>query len=70
MKNFNKQKEIDYIECERCNKNNWDDPEFWGCPRGFCEAETRGIIVKKLKIKKLSFQIHKEKIMNQKENSN
>ena len=50
-----KQKEIDYLECKACNKNNWDDPEFWGCPRGNgmdCEAEVKGIIITKLEIKR------------------
>ena len=48
----NKKQEIDYIVCDRCEQNNWDDPDFWGCPRGFCEAETKGKIIRKLKIKK------------------
>lgn len=39
-----KQKEKEYLVCESCNKNNWDDPEFWGCPRGNgmdCEVEIK-----------------------------
>jgi hypothetical protein len=34
-----------YVECPRCEKNNFDDPDFWGCPRGSCEAENKGILV-------------------------
>jgi hypothetical protein len=44
---------IEYLVCEKCNKNNRDDPEFWGCPRGGgldCEVEVKGTIIKKLKL--------------------
>lgn len=34
-----------YVSCERCEKNNWDTPEFWGCPRGSCEIEIEGTII-------------------------
>ena len=45
-----------YLVCERCNKNNWDTPSFWGCPRGCgidCEATVKGTITTKLKLKKV-----------------
>lgn len=35
----------DYIECSRCNKNTWDESDFWGCPRGSCEATYKGDII-------------------------
>jgi hypothetical protein len=41
-----------YIECPRCNKNNFDTPEFWGCPRGSCEVKVKGEIVSTLEINK------------------
>lgn len=34
-----------YIECPRCNVNNFDKPEFWGCPRGSCEVEVKGTLL-------------------------
>lgn len=39
-----KQKKKVYLECSKCSKNNWDDPKFWGCPRGGCEVEDKGTI--------------------------
>lgn len=39
-----KESKEDYIRCDRCENNNLDDPSFWGCPRGSCEAETIGTI--------------------------
>ncbi len=33
-----------YVVCERCERNNWDEPFFWGCPRGSCDVEDKGII--------------------------
>ena len=37
-------KNKDYLECESCNKNNWDNENFLGCPRGFCDAKVKGNI--------------------------
>ena len=40
-----KMKTVDYVECPRCKTNNFDDPTFWGCPRGSCEVEVKGTIL-------------------------
>ena len=56
---FLKQKEMkekvetkDYIVCPRCKTNNFDDSDFWGCPRGSCEAEDKGTITITTKVVK------------------
>jgi len=45
MTNQRTMKTEDYIECPRCDKNNWNKPEFQGCPRGSCEVEIKGSIL-------------------------
>jgi len=41
---MNKVKTKRYLTCSRCKNNNFDDPTFWGCPRGSCEANYEGTI--------------------------
>ena len=48
LDNMSKVKTKTYISCPRCKTNNFDDPTFWGCPRGSCEAEYKGIITETL----------------------
>lgn len=44
----------EFWECDRCKENNWEDPEFWGCPRGGCDVEKKGeiTITRELKLTK------------------
>ena len=34
-----------YVVCERCNENNFDNPEFWGCPSGSCGVDVKGRLI-------------------------
>lgn len=45
---MSKVKKKEYLYCPRCKINNFDDSKFWGCPRGGCEVETRGVITETL----------------------
>jgi hypothetical protein len=47
-----KQLEKEYLECPRCKLNNFDEPEFWGCPRGSCETEAKGTLITTIEVVK------------------
>lgn len=49
---MSKRKIQKYLSCPRCKTNNFEDPTFWGCPRGSCEAEYKGTITTTLTLDK------------------